>query len=66
MFTALDKTHAHTAFRAPLALMLGVFLLAAVGCRTTRDNQFDILERELRSQEFYIYELEDYVVEYSE
>ncbi|MCH8840021.1 MAG: hypothetical protein IH831_04965 [Planctomycetes bacterium] len=70
MFTALNKTHAYTALRAPLALMLvggmGVFLLAAVGCRTARDNQFDILERELRTQEDYIYELEDYVVEYSE
>ncbi len=36
------------------------------GCRSARDNQIDILERELRSQEDYIYELEDYVVEYSE
>ena len=30
------------------------------------DNQIDILERELRTQEDYIYELEDYVAEYSE
>ena len=37
-----------------------------VGCRTTSDNQIDLLERELRVQEDYIYELEDYVVEYSE
>jgi len=36
------------------------------GCRSARDNQIDILERELRSQEDYIYELEDYVVEYSD
>lgn len=36
------------------------------GCRSARDNQMDIMERELRSQEDYIYELEDYVMEYSE
>lgn len=41
-------------------------LLLSAGCRTARDNQIDILERELRSQEDYIYELEDYVLEYSE
>ena len=41
-------------------------LLFTVGCRSTRDNQIDILERELRAQEDYIYELEDYVVEYSD
>ncbi len=41
-------------------------LLACCGCRSTRDNQIDILERELRSQEDYIYELEDYVVQYSD
>lgn len=43
-----------------------VLLAATVGCRTARDNQLDIMERELRTQEDYIYELEDYVVEYSE
>ena len=36
------------------------------GCRSARDNQIDILESELRSQEDYIYELEDYIVDYSE
>ena len=36
------------------------------GCRTARDNQIELLERELRTQEDYIYELEDYVVQYSE
>jgi hypothetical protein len=42
-------------------------LLASLsGCRSARDNQIDILESELRSQEDYIYELEDYVVEYSD
>lgn len=36
------------------------------GCRTPQDNQIELLERELRTQEDYIYELEDYVVQYSE
>jgi len=36
------------------------------GCRSARDNQIDILESKLRNQEDYIYELEDYVVEYSD
>ena len=44
----------------------GILLMSSGGCRTGRDNQIDLLERELRSQEDYIYELEDYVVEYSE
>jgi hypothetical protein len=47
-----------------LAMMAGMF--TNTGCRSARDNQIDILERELRSQEDYIYELEDYIVEYSE
>ena len=52
-----------------LLVMLGLtqFLLGtSLGCRTTSDNQIDLLERELRVQEDYIYELEDYVVEYSD
>ena len=48
-----------------LFLLLGI-TLGVSGCRTTSDNQIDLLERELRVQEDYIYELEDYVVEYSE
>jgi hypothetical protein len=47
-----------------LAALAGMF--SNSGCRSARDNQIDILERELRSQEDYIYELEDYIVEYSE
>ena len=51
------------------AALYGLTLLlaaASTGCRTTADNQIDLLERELRTQEDYIYELESYVVEYSE
>ena len=44
----------------------GCLLVASSGCRSARDNQIDILERELRSQEDYIYELEEYVVTYSD
>lgn len=48
-----------------LALCHGL-LLSGSGCRSTADNQIDLLERELRVQEDYIYELEGYVVDYSE
>jgi hypothetical protein len=47
-----------------LVTLTGMF--SNMGCRSARDNQIDILERELRTQEDYIYELEDYIVEYSE
>ncbi|MCG8449804.1 MAG: hypothetical protein MI725_09525, partial [Pirellulales bacterium] len=46
--------------------LAGLLFAVPCGCRSARDNQIDLLERELRSQEDYIYELEDYVVEYSE
>jgi hypothetical protein len=36
------------------------------GCRGVDNAQVDLLERELRQQEDYIYELEDYLMEYSE
>lgn len=50
-------------------LVLGLsqaLLVSASGCRSTSDNQIDLLERELRVQEDYIYELEGYVVDYSD
>ena len=50
----------------PLLALCLPCLFGVVGCRSARDNQIDLLERELRVQEDYIYELEDYVVEYSE
>jgi len=49
-----------------VVVLISVLLSSSTGCRSTRDNQIDILESELRAQEDYIYELEDYVVEYSE
>ncbi|TWU25613.1 hypothetical protein [Bythopirellula polymerisocia] len=69
MPTANDTTDLNLVMRALHALTVCaalLSLLATIGCRTTRDNQIDILERELRAQEDYIYELEDYVVEYSD
>ena len=68
MFTALSVRDACTTRRTLLSWAGGacVLLAAMAGCRTARDNQVDLMERELRTQEDYIYELEDYVVEYSE
>ncbi len=69
MPTASDTTSFYFERPALLALLVGcacISLLLSTGCRSTRDNQIDILERELRAQEDYIYELEDYVVEYSD
>ncbi len=54
------------AFAPCWVLVVAISLSVFSGCRTTTDNQMDLLERELRTQEDYIYELEDYVVEYSE
>ena len=36
------------------------------GCRAVDNAQVDVLERDLRQQEDYIYELEDYLMQYSE
>jgi hypothetical protein len=41
-------------------------LFTVPGCRNIDNAQLDVLERELRQQEDYIYELEDYLLEYSE
>lgn len=41
-------------------------LATLAGCRNLDNAQVDVLERELRQQEDYIYELEDYLVSYSE
>jgi hypothetical protein len=49
---------------ALVACALGLW--APVGCRSVDNAQLDVLERELRKQEDYIYELEDYLLEYSE
>ncbi len=69
MPTANDTTRFNSNWRTVHAVLVGAAILSlfmTAGCRSTRDNQIDILERELRAQEDYIYELEDYVVEYSD
>jgi hypothetical protein len=43
-----------------------ITIAATCGCRNLDNAQIDVLERELRQQEDYIYELEDYLIEYSE
>jgi hypothetical protein len=43
-----------------------IAVVSAIGCRNLDNAQVDVLERELRQQEDYIYELEDYLIEYSE
>ncbi|MCA9235424.1 MAG: hypothetical protein KDA44_08120 [Planctomycetales bacterium] len=47
-------------------MIVALAALPGVGCRSVDNAQVDVMERELRQQESYIYELEDYLVEYSE
>jgi hypothetical protein len=49
---------------AGLLVCLGISAFA--GCRHIDNAQVDVLESELRKQEDYIYELEEYLMEYSE
>lgn len=62
----MSKSTSESRIVLPLLALSCLALLGSIGCRSARDNQIDLLERELRVQEDYIYELEDYVVEYSE
>lgn len=51
----------------PIAVRLVAACSVAIcGCRAVDNAQVDVLERDLRQQEQYIYELEDYLMEYSE
>lgn len=52
--------------RSTSSLWCCLALAVVAGCRNLDNAQVDVLERELRQQEDYIYELEDYLVEYSE
>lgn len=49
-----------------LALFACLVISAFAGCRHIDNAQVDVLESELRKQEDYIYELEEYLMEYSE
>jgi hypothetical protein len=69
MFHAFDSLNSRKRLRGMNTLIVLVALagmFSNTGCRSARDNQIDILERELRTQEDYIYELEGYIVDYSE
>ena len=69
MLHALDMLNPRKRLRGMntlIALVALAGMFSNTGCRSARDNQIDILERELRAQEDYIYELEDYIVTYSE
>ncbi|MEM9660587.1 MAG: hypothetical protein AAF961_19655, partial [Planctomycetota bacterium] len=64
-------THAPRPERSPFRWKIArsAALICSVGlwgCRGVDNVQVDVLERDLRQQEDYIYELEDYLVEYSE
>jgi hypothetical protein len=39
---------------------------ALAGCRAVDNAQVDVMERELRQKEAYIYELEEYLMQYSD
>ena len=54
--------------RSSLLLVLFAYLAISTfaGCRHIDNAQVDVLESELRKQEDYIYELEEYLMEYSE
>lgn len=52
--------------RQSLALVAILTAFSFAGCRHIDNAQVDVLESELRKQEDYIYELEEYLMEYSE
>jgi hypothetical protein len=53
-------------YQVLFSFVTGLVLVVLPGCRGASSVQVDVLEQELRQQEDYIYELEDYLVEYSE
>lgn len=63
-----DRRDAHRAQRLSRAvgLLACLAISAFAGCRHIDNAQVDVLESELRKQEDYIYELEEYLMEYSE
>jgi hypothetical protein len=60
----MAKRKSHLRALSAAACCLALSLLG--GCRNLDNAQVDVLESELRQQEDYIYELEDYLIEYSE
>ncbi|MBA4106347.1 MAG: hypothetical protein C0485_11360 [Pirellula sp.] len=62
------RRDAHRAARLShaMGLLACLAISALAGCRHIDNAQVDVLESELRKQEDYIYELEEYLMEYSE
>ena len=59
-------SHCAVRLSQAIGLLACLALSASLGCRHIDNAQVDVLESELRKQEDYIYELEEYLMEYSE
>lgn len=63
---ALRGSHCAVRLSRAIGFLACLTLSASLGCRHIDNAQVDVLESELRKQEDYIYELEEYLMEYSE
>lgn len=63
---ALRGSHCAGRLSRAIGFLACLTLPASLGCRHIDNAQVDVLESELRKQEDYIYELEEYLMEYSE
>lgn len=63
---ALRGAHCTPRLSRAIGFLACLTLSASLGCRHIDNAQVDVLESELRKQEDYIYELEEYLMEYSE
>ena len=64
---SIHESLPHAASPRSVAVAAGAACLpGAQRCRHIDNAQVDVLESELRKQEDYIYELEEYLMEYSE
>ena len=62
----LRSAHSTLRLSRAIGFLACLTLSASLGCRHIDNAQVDVLESELRKQEDYIYELEEYLMEYSE
>jgi hypothetical protein len=63
---ALRGSHCAMRLSRAIGFLACLALSTSPGCRHIDNAQVDVLESELRKQEDYIYELEEYLMEYSE
>lgn len=63
---AFRGSHRAVRLSRAIGFLACLTLSASLGCRHIDNAQVDVLESELRKQEDYIYELEEYLMEYSE